>query len=237
MANLFGSRAWYKLVPDQTHVLVTGGYGQFVSGGLIAGNNYVTSAVTPDGSLGMAYLPQGGTITVAMTKLRNTVTARWFDPSANTFTTIAGSPFPNTGTQNFTSPGSNSAGDPDWVLLLEAIEDPPKLQHFPHRDKHRSCHLARKYRSTEYGSRNDELGERDESNLGRKQSIPVLHFASHRPAILSFGIRLRHTVAAHLPCGHQYGRGGLAGVYAAAKFKSHDNELDQCDKRNYSSQQ
>ena len=85
MANLFGSRAWYKLVPDQTHVFVTGGYGQFVSGGLIAGNNYVTSAVTPDGSLGMAYLPQGGTITVAMTKLRNTVTARWFDPSANTF--------------------------------------------------------------------------------------------------------------------------------------------------------
>jgi hypothetical protein len=75
----------------------------------------------------MAYLPQGGIVTVAMTKFRNTVTARWFDPSANTFTTIAGSPFSNTGTQDFTSPGSNSAGDPDWVLLLEAIVDPPTL--------------------------------------------------------------------------------------------------------------
>jgi hypothetical protein len=127
MANLFGSRPWYKLVPDQNHVFVTGGYGQFITGGLIDGNNYVTSAVTHDGLLGMAYLPQGGIVTVAMTKFRNTVTARWFDPSANTFTTIAGSPFSNTGTQDFTSPGSNSAGDPDWVLLLEAIVDPPTL--------------------------------------------------------------------------------------------------------------
>jgi hypothetical protein len=127
LANLFGSRAWYNLVPDQTHAFVTGGYGSFVTSGLFTGNNYVTSAVTPDGSLGMAYLPQGGTITVAMTKLWNTVTARWFDPSTNTFTAIAGSPFSNTGTQNFTPPGNNSAGDPDWVLVLETIADPPTL--------------------------------------------------------------------------------------------------------------
>ena len=127
MANLFGPRAWYKLVPDQTHAFVTGGYGNFVSSGLISGNNFVTSAVTPDGSLGMAYLPRGGTITVAMTNLQNTISARWFDPSVNSFTTIAGSPFSNTGTQNFTSPGNNSAGDPDWVLVLETPVDPPAL--------------------------------------------------------------------------------------------------------------
>ena len=127
MANLFGSRQWYNLVPDQAHTFVTGGYGNFVTNGLIAGNNYVTSAVTPDGSLGMAYLPRGGTITVAMTNLQNTISARWFDPSANSFTTIAGSPFSNTGTQNFTSPGTNSAGDPDWVLVLETPVDPPAL--------------------------------------------------------------------------------------------------------------
>ena len=127
MANLFGSRAWYKLVPDQTHVFVTGGYGQFASSGYITGNNYVTAAFVPGGLLGMAYLPQGGTITVAMTNLQSNITARWFDPSANTFTNIAGSPFSNTGTQNFTSPGSNGAGDPDWVLVLEATGDPPTL--------------------------------------------------------------------------------------------------------------
>jgi uncharacterized repeat protein (TIGR01451 family) len=55
-----------------------------------------------------------------MNNLQSNITARWFDPSANTFTNIAGSPFSNTGTQNFTSPGNNSAGNPDWVLLLES---------------------------------------------------------------------------------------------------------------------
>ena len=127
MKNLFSSRSWYNLVPDQAHTFVTGGYGSYVSSGLIAGNNYVTAAVTPDGSLGLAYLPQGGTITVAMTNLQNTITARWFDPSANTFTTMAGSPFSNIGTHNFTTPGNNSAGNPDWVLVLEAMVDPPSL--------------------------------------------------------------------------------------------------------------
>ena len=130
LANLFGSRAWSNLVPDQTHAFVTGGYGSFVTSGLFTGNNYVTAALTPGGSLGMAYLPQGGTITVAMSKLQDLITARWFDPSANTFTTIAGSPFSNTGTQNFTPPGNNSAGDPDWVLVLETIADPPTLSIF-----------------------------------------------------------------------------------------------------------
>lgn len=136
MAGLFSSCAWYNLVPDQTHVFVTGGYGVFENGisgdgsgmgtnVLIAGNNYVTAALTPDGRLGMAYLPQGGTITVAMSKLQNTITARWFDPTANAFTAIAGSPFANTGSHKFTPPGSNSAGDPDWVLVLQTAAVAP----------------------------------------------------------------------------------------------------------------
>jgi hypothetical protein len=127
MKDLFGALKWYDLVPDQTHVFVTAGYGNFASVGppakgtqaRFATNDYVTAALTPDGSLGMAYLPQGGTITVAMSKLQDAVTARWFDPSANTFAPIAASPFSNTGTQQFTTPGNNGAGDPDWVLLLE----------------------------------------------------------------------------------------------------------------------
>ena len=123
MVDLFRSRKWYELVPDQTHTFLTDGYGHFVSSGLLAGNDYVAAALTPDGALGMAYLPQGGTITVAMNKLRNPVTARWFDPSANRFKTIPGSPFPNTGTRQFTAPGNNGDGDPDWVLVLEA---PPR---------------------------------------------------------------------------------------------------------------
>jgi len=127
MQNLFAARKWYNLVPDQTHAFVTAGYGHFITYGpaatpgraRFANNDYVTAALTTDGTLGMAYLPQGGTITVDMSKLQNGITARWFDPSDNTFQSIAGSPLANTGTQKLTTPGRNSAGDPDWVLILE----------------------------------------------------------------------------------------------------------------------
>ena len=132
MENLFAARKWYDLVPDQKHTFVTAGYGRFISTGppatptraRFADNNYVTAALTPDGTLGMAYLPQGGTITVAMSKLQNGITARWFDPTDNTFKAIAGSPFANRGKHRFTSPGKNSAGDPDWVLVLETAVSP-----------------------------------------------------------------------------------------------------------------
>lgn len=128
MENLFRSRKWFELVPDQAHTFVTAGYGTFVSVPAshaivqrFAGNDYVTAALTHDGSLGIAYLPQGGTTTVDMSRLRNRISARWFDPCANSFRASANSPFSNTGTQQFTAPGKNSAGDPDWVLVLETI--------------------------------------------------------------------------------------------------------------------
>lgn len=157
MENLFGARKWYDLVPDQTHTFVTSGYGTFIStgppakespSGRFRGNDYVTAAVTPDGTLGMAYLPQGGTITVNLNKLRKgSIIARWFDPTADIFISIAGSPFTNdpapavpahtsgatttdaegstpADTLQFTSPGRNSADDPDWVLVLEASASP-----------------------------------------------------------------------------------------------------------------
>jgi hypothetical protein len=72
----------------------------------------------------MAYLPQGGTITVAMSKLQKGITARWFDPTENAFRAIADSPFSNRGTHRFTSPRKNSAGAPDWVLVLESGAHP-----------------------------------------------------------------------------------------------------------------
>jgi hypothetical protein len=129
MQNLFRARKWYDLTPDQSHSFVTAGYGTFISNGPPAtaavgrfrGNDYVSAALTSDGSLGMAYLPQGGTITVAMTRLQDGITARWFDPGSNRFKDIAGSPFSNTGIQRFTTPGKNAAGEPDWMLVLERI--------------------------------------------------------------------------------------------------------------------
>jgi hypothetical protein len=113
---LFEPRAWYELVPDQDHTVVTAGYGTFGS------NDYVTAARTPDGKLVMAYVPSSRTLTVEMSKLSGPVMARWYDPAGGTLVNITGSPFANTGSRDFTTPGNNAdgPGNEDWVLVLEA---------------------------------------------------------------------------------------------------------------------
>src|SRR5256886_10918301 len=123
---LFEPRPWYDLVPDQTHAVVTAGFGTF---GL---RDYVTAARTPNGALVMAYIPSATpgsssrTVTVDMSRLGGPVTARWYDPAGGTFTSIPGSPFANAGLLNFTTPGINAdgPGNEDWVLVLEAAEPP-----------------------------------------------------------------------------------------------------------------
>ncbi len=114
------SYAWYNLVPDEDHSVVTAGYGTPSGNGTgdIETDDYVTTARNPDGSVILAYCPESTTITVDMTKMRGPAAARWYDPTANAYQPIIGSPFPNTGIQNFTTPGSNSEGDDDWVLVL-----------------------------------------------------------------------------------------------------------------------
>jgi Protein of unknown function (DUF4038)/Concanavalin A-like lectin/glucanases superfamily/Putative collagen-binding domain of a collagenase/Fibronectin type III domain len=129
MKSFFGARQWWGLVPDQAHTVVTAGYGAFSNSGAVHTNNYVTAARATDGSLVIAYTPASTTLTVSMSQLNGPVTARWFDPVNGTFTAISGSPFANSGTHNFATPGNNSGGDSDWVLLLEANADtqPPTV--------------------------------------------------------------------------------------------------------------
>ena len=86
------SYAWYNLVPDQTHTVVTAGYGTPTGNGTgdIETDNYVTAARDPDGSVILAYCPVSTSITVDMTKLRGPAAARWYDPTANTYQAIVG---------------------------------------------------------------------------------------------------------------------------------------------------
>jgi len=110
----FESRPWYNLVPDQSNSVITAGMGSFGT------NDFVTAARTSDGQLVLAYVPSARTFTVDMSRLSGPVNARWFDPSAGTFTAIAGSPFPNSGSIALNTPGTNAGGDADWVFVLEA---------------------------------------------------------------------------------------------------------------------
>jgi len=117
--SLFAPRAWYELVPDQDHALVTAGYGTFAASGSVNTSDYVAAARTSDGTLAMAYLPSVRNITVDMSRLSAAVTARWYDPSSGDYTMVGGGPITNTGALVFVPPGSNADGDGDWVLLLE----------------------------------------------------------------------------------------------------------------------
>jgi Protein of unknown function (DUF4038)/Putative collagen-binding domain of a collagenase len=149
MKNLFVSRKWHDLVPDQAHTVVTAGYdrfscitGKFVayvskdhdslwsrvvrgirthSGfGSITSNTCATAARTSDGSLVMAYMPTIRAITVDMSKLTGTTTARWYDPTSGEYADVKGSPFANEGSRQFIPSGANKSGEGDWVLVLEA---------------------------------------------------------------------------------------------------------------------
>jgi hypothetical protein len=109
---------WYNLAPDQTHSLLTAGFGTYTNTGDPANSDYATCAWVPDGSLAVVFMPTKRTVTVAMSKFSGPVTAYWYDPTAGKFAKIAGSPFINTGNVQFTPADQNSDGDSDWVLLL-----------------------------------------------------------------------------------------------------------------------
>jgi hypothetical protein len=111
--RLLESRSWWRLVPDTPHELVTAGFGQWKQA------DHVAAAVAEDGTLAIAYLPGSGTIQVDMGRLREPVSAAWFDPTNGQHKSIEGSPFDNKGRRDFLSPGKNSAGDSDWVLILQ----------------------------------------------------------------------------------------------------------------------
>ncbi len=122
LGRLLDPLPWYNLVPsglDEMKTLVTdggGSYGQL---------DYVTAAATRDGSVFLAYVPprraRYSTITVDMTTLRGSARAQWFDPTSGDYLEVPGSPFPNVGTRSFKTPGKNSAGAGDWILLLQVF--------------------------------------------------------------------------------------------------------------------
>ena len=105
--TLFSSRAWYDLIPDQQHKIVTGGVGEY------NGTDYLAAAITRDGSTLIAYMPTARTITVDLSKLSGSeVNGWWFDPC--TGVSKAAGKFPTSGPTQLTPPG-----DGDWALVLD----------------------------------------------------------------------------------------------------------------------
>jgi hypothetical protein len=121
--QLFASLPWWDLVPcgganDATSLITSGG-GTFGA----SDTSYIASSITSDRSWALAYVPgtnQGTasrTFTVDMAALSGAARARWWNPTTGGDTTIG--TYANAGTQSFTTPGSNGAGN-DWILVLDA---------------------------------------------------------------------------------------------------------------------
>jgi hypothetical protein len=78
------------------------------------------AAITPDGAHALIFTATGKPFTVERTRLGRDVRARWFDPTTGKETRLAPNLFRKGGEAQFTPPGPNGAGDPDWLVVLAA---------------------------------------------------------------------------------------------------------------------
>lgn len=94
--KILGPLNWHLLQPDWNNQTVTGGRGSYGS------TNYATAGRASDGSLIVAYVPQGGSLTVNLGQLSGPGTAQWYNPTTGTAT---GSPTSvnNSGSQSFST--------------------------------------------------------------------------------------------------------------------------------------
>ncbi len=120
LGQLLDSLPWYELAPSEA-----GGMKKLVTAG--GGNyeqlDYVTAAASADGKVLLAYVPPTAkgsrSISIDMTALSGAARGRWFDPASGGFVEVPENPFPNAGSRRFETPGKNSSGATDWVLVLQ----------------------------------------------------------------------------------------------------------------------
>jgi hypothetical protein len=120
-AAFSGLPGWQQLLPDAASTLVTSGRGTpsapLASGGSATpytgtSDAYVTAAYVPGGSLAVIYLSHAGTIGIDESVMQPGYSAFWMDPASGVLAGTAAGP-------SYTSSGTNSAGDADWVLILK----------------------------------------------------------------------------------------------------------------------
>ncbi len=121
------NRQWWTLEPDHDHQVITSDYGSFNDSNNPGGFDYVTTGRSIHRNFSISYIPSTGDRTLAanLEWFSNTsqVEAKWFDPT-NGSTQLIGT-YPANGSQNFATPGNNSSGATDWVLILEGPAIPP----------------------------------------------------------------------------------------------------------------
>lgn len=80
----------------------------------------VAAARSADGRFVLAYTTTDKPVIFDLAGSNGPTTARWFDPTSGELKPTEPSVAPAQGKSEFTPPGRNAAGDPDWVLAIES---------------------------------------------------------------------------------------------------------------------
>jgi hypothetical protein len=113
VAGLYSEIDWDKLEPDFDE--------KFILPVSSSDAGKITTALANDGTFGIAYFPESRSATLDLTRITvgKKVKAQWFDPTSGEYAEVTGSPFKKEN-RSFTTPGNNSDGDPDWVLIVSS---------------------------------------------------------------------------------------------------------------------
>jgi hypothetical protein len=115
----FEGLPWHRLLPIAIASDITG----LVTSWLWWGQKRIASAATREGDVFVVYVPPSGdgsrSFTVDLSALRGPGRARWYDPSAGTWITVAGT-LPASRGVRLDTPGANASGANDWALVVEA---------------------------------------------------------------------------------------------------------------------
>jgi len=118
LAALVASLPWWELVPDVDGRLVTDGAGTEVQDDTpldVLESDFATAALTADGSTALVYVPTARTIGLDVGAVAPQASAFWVDPASATAV-------PTELSASMTTPGRNSAGAEDWLLVVTTAE-------------------------------------------------------------------------------------------------------------------
>lgn len=111
LVRLVDGIPWSTLIPDTSGAFL-------VSGAGASGWTHALAAVSRDATLAIAYVPTQRTITLDLSQLAgSSASGYWFDPTSGSSTPIPSHALVRS---DFTTPGTNSGGDQDWVLVLKS---------------------------------------------------------------------------------------------------------------------
>jgi hypothetical protein len=103
---------WWTLEPDDRGTLIVAGRG--------VANDRVVAARSADRSIALVYVPTVRSVSIHLDGLAGPSTiGRWYDPAAGRYLPATASPVRTSGIHTFRPLSRNSAGDGDWVLVLE----------------------------------------------------------------------------------------------------------------------